>query len=120
MTSTFLFFLKSYWQQIAIGILVAVIAYGVVDYFQQRERIASLEKDLDAMTQKADNCAKKVGTFEKAAEDGKKNIKAAEEKRVVVIKEVEKRVEVIKLQEAPKECEGAIKWAIENKSQLSW
>ena len=58
--------------------------------------------------------------LDKEAEAQKEKIKQAEAERKILVEKIAKDINIIRMQPIPKDCQGAIDYAIKNKGDLKW
>ena len=105
--------LLKFWREALIVLLCAGLWFFYSDDKFNKQQVADLKPKLEA-------CSAEKAIVDKAVEDSKVALEEANKKRVVIITKTAKAVDVIRQQEAPKECEKAITFAVEHKDDLSW
>ena len=115
-----LMFLGKYWKILVIGVLVAIIAYGVVDYFSQRERISRLNAELVECNKANAARRDKIAKYDEEYANFAKRLAESEKKRAETNKSLDKVINTVRIQPIPQKCEAAIDWAVKNKDDLSW
>lgn len=112
--------LLSYWKEIAIGIIISILAFISISWWNQGAEINRLKTQLTMAAQVNDTLKEKVNAFEKAEEQSKVTIANADKNRQEIIKTVQLEINKIRTQVIPKDCNGAVNYGIQYKDDLKW
>ena len=111
---------SSYWREIAIGLIIAVLAFISISWWHQGAEINKLKTQLTMAEQVNDTLKEKVSSYEKAEEQAKITIENADKNRQQIIKTFQLEINKIRTQVIPKDCNGAVNYGIQYKDDLKW
>ena len=112
--------LLTYWREIAIGIIISILCFISISWWNQGAEINRLKTQLTMAAQVNDTLKEKVHAFEKAEEQAKVTIANADKNRQEIIKTVQLEINKIRTQVIPKDCNGAVNYGIQYKDDLKW
>ena len=113
-------FLTTYWKDIAIGIVIAALAYISVTWWNQTIEIGRLKTQITMAAQQNETLQAKVNAYESAEEQSKAAIENADKNRVQIIATLQKEINKIRTQTIPKDCSGAVNYGIQYKDDMKW
>lgn len=115
-----LLFLRSYWREVLIAGGFVITGLFVTNYFHMRDELAICDTKYEQQEVEKKQLQTQLDDLNKQADEQKEKIKQAEAERQVIVEKIAKDINTIKLQTIPKDCQGAIDFAIKNKGDLKW
>ena len=109
-----------YWRELVLALCFVFVGCFVFDAFQTKDelhmartRIVQIQTEKQQLTAKLDYLAK-------VSDLQLEKMEAAEVQRMHIISQLSKTVSSIRSQQVPKDCQGAVDFAVKNKGDLSW
>lgn len=120
MPSLALLFFRNYWKEMVIIVGVVAIGLFVMNYFHLRDELAQKEIIIQQIEKEKKGLKLTLENLSKISEEQQNRIKEADEERKKVLDKLAKDINKIRLQTIPKDCQGAVDFAIKNKGDLKW
>lgn len=115
-----LLFLKSYWREALIAAGFVITGLMVTNYFHMRDELAICDTKYEQLEAEKKQLQTMLDNLGKEAEAQKEKIKEAEAERKILIQKIAKDINNLRNQPIPKDCNGAVEFAIKNKGDLKW
>jgi len=113
-------FIKLFWKDILIAIILAALSYLAYDYGSLKSKIALQEHKYDIVLSENKKLNTTIDDLKKASDEQQKRVDGANKERSAIIVEMTKTINTLSAQKPPTECKQAIEWAVQNKGDLAW
>ena len=117
---TALSFLKNWYQEISIAVVVGTLVYIVFSWWGGNAEIARLKGQLNVYADKNEQLLVQIQTYEVQSTLIKAKVAEASAERDKMVVVLSKEINKIRNQPIPKECDKAIAYGIQYKGDLQW
>lgn len=116
----FTYLIRTYWKLALVAIILLTCAGFVANEIHIRHELADARVEIATLKSEKQELTNHLTVLADLSKEQSKKLDDAKALQGEIMADLSKKINTLKLQQIPKDCTGAIDYAIKNKGDLTW